>query len=170
MYRLMSAVAVLCLAGCSGPSSVAAPLHELGEQTALTAGDREALRALDQSYAKAWMKKGAKAQSEALLALFAPDAVIYPSGGGDPVAGRKALRDYWFGKDRRLPQIEYFRHHAEIIEGSPALGAVTGRSQIAFAFGGERYAREGHYIIHARPDAGGYWKITRLMWSNRAVD
>ena len=170
MYRSISALAVLSLVGCSGPSSVAAPVHELGEQTALTAGDREALRALDQSYAKAWLKKDAGAQSKALLALFADDAVIYPSGGGDPVVGVDALHHYWFGQGRPLPEIEYFRRHADIIEGSPALGAVTGGSEIAFTYDGKRYAREGHYIIHARPDADGYWKITRMMWSNRAAD
>ena len=33
---------------------------------------------------------------------------------------------------------------------------------------GRRIAQEGHYIIHARPDDAGYWRIERMMWSARA--
>ena len=170
MYRSMSALAVLCLAGCSGPSTVAPAVHELGEQTALTAGDREALRVLDQSYAKAWLKEGAAAQSEALLALFAPDAVIYPGDGSEPLSGAEDLRSFWFPGGAPPTQVETFRRHAEAIEGSPALAAITGRSEVVYLYDGKRTALVGHYIIHARPDEAGHWKIARMMWVERPAD
>ena len=49
-----------------------------------------------------------------------------------------------------------------------ALAAITGHSKIAFVSNGRRIAQEGHYIIHARPDDAGYWRIERMMWSARA--
>lgn len=170
MYRIVPSLAMMCLAACSGPSAVAPAARELGEKTALTAGDREALRALDQSYAKAWLKHGSQAQSEALLALFAPDAEIYPAGGVEPLSGTEDLRGFWFPDGVPPMRVEKFLRRAEAIEGSPALAAVTGSSEIAFTYDGRHTARVGHYIIHARPDEAGHWKIERMMWSDRPAD
>ncbi|WP_370297774.1 YybH family protein [Qipengyuania mesophila] len=170
MYRVMSAMAVLCLAGCSGPPVAEPAAQAIGEKTGLTAGDREALRALDHSYARAWLKHGTAAQSEALLALFAPDAVIYPGGGGESLSGMDQLRAFWFPEGSSPTEVEYFEREPVAIEGSPALAAVAGRSRIAFTYAGKRSAQEGYYIIHARPDEAGHWKIVRMMWSNRPID
>lgn len=170
MYRLMSAVAALSLAGCSDQPEPEPAAHAIGERTGLTAGDREALRALDQSYAKAWLKQGTEAQAEALLALFGPHAVIYPGGGGEPLSGTDELRAYWFPEGAPPTQVEYFERQPVTIEGSPALAAVAGRSEIAFSYAGERSAQEGYYIIHARPDDEGHWRIHRMMWSTRPTD
>ncbi|MFW2351365.1 YybH family protein [Qipengyuania sp.] len=142
----------------------------IGEKTGLTAGDREALRALDHSYAKAWLKHGTAAQSEALLALFAPDAVIYPGDGGEPLSGMGEMRAFWFPEGSPPTEVEFFEREPLAIEGSPALAAVSGRSKIAFTYAGKRSVQKGYYIILSRPDEAGHWKVVRMMWSNRPVD
>ena len=170
MSRLMPLAAALVLASCSPSASDAPAPVESSARTALTAGDREALRALDQNISKAWLRQGSQAQSEALLALFAPDAVIYPAGGREPLSGTSELRGFWFPEGHPPTEVEYFERRATAIEGSPALAAITGESAIAFTYDGTRTAQEGYYIIHARPDEAGHWKIERMMWSDRAVD
>ena len=170
MFRVLAAIAVLGLVGCSSPSTDPPARSEPSARASLTAGDREALRALDQSYGKAWREKGAKAQSEALLALFARDAVVYPGSGAPPISGTQALHDFWFPDGLPSTEVEYFERHADAIEGSPALAAISGRSEIAFTYDGTRSVQEGHYIIHARPDEAGYWKIERMMWNSRQVE
>ncbi|HCH96035.1 MAG TPA: hypothetical protein DFK13_14570, partial [Erythrobacter sp.] len=65
---------------------------------------------------------------------------------------------------------EFIEHDTLAIEGSIALAAITGHSRIAFFSRGTRVAQEGHYIIHARPDDQGYWKIERMMWNARAPE
>lgn len=170
MFRLMPPIAALVLASCS-PSATEAPAPvESSARAALTAGDREALRALDQNISKAWLKEGTQAQSQALLALFAPDAEIYPAGGREPLSGMTELRGFWFPEGYPPTEVEYFERRATAIEGSPALAAITGKSAIAFTYDGSRTAEEGYYIIHARPDEAGHWKIERMMWSNREGD
>ena len=168
--RLLSLAAPVVIAGCS-PQPTEAPVEpEPFERTGLTAGDREALRALDQSYAKAWLKEGTGAQADALLGLFAPDAVVYPGDGAPPISGIEALHGFWFPDGLPSTEVEYFERHTDAIEGSPALAAISGRSEIAFTYDGTRSVQEGHYIIHARPDEAGYWKIERMMWNSRQVE
>lgn len=169
MYRLAPGFAALCLAACSATPTDEPVARDPGEGAGLAAGDREALRALDQSYAKAWLKEGPAAQSEAVLALFATDAVVYPDDGAAAVSGVEGLRAFWFGPDVSPVSVQAFERRADAIEGSSALAAIVGSSEIAFARDGTRSVEAGHYIIHARPDASGHWKIERMMWSDRPV-
>ena len=168
--RFLSLALLLAFAGCSPEAGQLPTESGSAAAASLTAGDREALRVLDQGIAKAWLKEGTQAQSDALLALFTPDAVIYPGKGREPLSGLTELRGFWFPEGYPPTEVEYFERRATAIEGSPALAAITGESAIAFTYDGTRTAQKGHYIIHARPDEAGHWKIARMMWSNRAVD
>ena len=167
MYRLAPLVAAFSLAACSG-SAADAPVPTEVRIGGLTAGDREALHSLDRAYVKAWREDGTEAQAEALLKLFAPDAIVYPGRGRGPLSGVEELRAIWFPEGAPPTRIEYIDHRTIDVEGSVALAAITGYSEIAFVFDGTRTAQRGHYIIHARPDAAGHWKIERMMWSARA--
>lgn len=166
MRTIFPLVATIAIAACSKSEAPPQTVQEV-VAPALTAGDREALRSLDQNIAKAWLEQGSEAQSRALLSLFAPDAVVYPCTGGAPLSGTEALRAFWFPEGDPPTRVEYFERRATDIEGSRALGAITGRSERAFTHRGARTVREDHYIIHARPDADGYWKIERMMWSDQ---
>lgn len=169
MYRMVAFAAALGLAGCSSSPQDEAVVSETSEGAGLTAGDREALRALDQSFAKAWLEPGDAARSEAVLALFAPDAVVYPGDGAEPVSGLEELQRFWFAAGAPPVTVLSHEREASTIEGSSALAAITGRCTIGLMRDGVRELREGHYIIHARPDAAGHWKIERMMWSDRPV-
>ena len=95
MYRLAPLVAAFILAACSG-SAADAPVPTEVRIGGLTAGDREALHSLDRAYVKAWREDGTEAQAEALLKLFAPDAIVYPGRGRGPLSGVEELRAFWF--------------------------------------------------------------------------
>ena len=168
MQRFALVMAAALLGACSAQEAAvpldSEPLHG----GALTSGDRAALHALDTAYVKAWLDPDGATRSEALLSLFAPDVVIYPGRGRAPLNGIEELRAYWFAEDFSPTESEYIEHETLAVEGSVALAAITGHSKIAFVSNGRRIAQEGHYIIHARPDDAGYWRIERMMWSARA--
>ena len=90
------------------------------------------------------------------------------AGDREALSGVEELRAFWFPEGAPPTRIEYIDHRTIDVEGSVALAAITGYSEIAFVFDGTRTAQRGHYIIHARPDAAGHWKIERMMWSARA--
>ena len=96
--------------------------------------------------------------------------MVYPGDGAPPISGIEALHGFWFPDGLPSTEVEYFERHADAIEGSPALAAISGRSEIAFTYDGTRSVQEGQYIIHARPDEAGYWKIERMMWNSRQVE
>lgn len=163
---LMAMMLGACSPGdCAQPASI-----EPRPAASLTSGDRAALRALDMAYAKAWLVRDAAAREQALMALFAEEAVLYPGQGAPPIIGKQRLRAFWFAEEGRPAAVEFIEHDTLAIEGSIALAAITGHSQIAFVSRGRRIAQEGHYIIHARPDDQGYWKIARMMWSARVSE
>ena len=168
--RIILILAVtIAIAACSKAELPPQPVEEI-VAPGLTAGDRAALRSLDQDIAKAWLEEGREAQSRALLSLFAPDAVIYPGDGNAPLSGTEELRTFWFPEGEPPTDVEYFDRQAIDIEGSRALGAITGRSELAFTYDGARTLQANNYIIHARPDAAGHWKIERMMWTGRPVE
>ena len=125
MYRLAPLVAAFSLAACSG-SAADAPVPTEVRIGGLTAGDREALHSLDRAYVKAWREDGTEAQAEALLKLFAPDAIVYPGRGRGPLSGVEELRAFWFPEGAPPTRIEYIDHRTIDVEGSVALAAITG--------------------------------------------
>ena len=163
---LMAMMLGACSPGdCAQPESI-----EPRPAGSLTSGDRAALRALDKAYAKAWLVPDAAAREQALMALFAEDVVVYPGHGTSPIDGKQRLRAFWFAEEGQPAAVEFIEHDTLAIEGSIALAAITGHSRIAFLSRGTQVAQEGHYIIHARPDDQGYWKIERMMWNARAPE
>lgn len=128
--------------------------------------DVAALRALDQSYATAWMNGDA----DGVMALFTEDATLVPHHGDTPVEGHKAIRDNWFNPDYPPTVVpESVREPAEIfISGNR--GVVRGRARLVWEYEGTRTTiPESNYVMIAvRQDQG--WRIRLLTWNDDPRD
>jgi ketosteroid isomerase-like protein len=133
-------------------------------------GDAEgALVALDRSYVDAWKQKGTASQAAALLPLFPADAVILPGGGLEPRHGHAEIGEFWF-PDRAPPTVVRSFEHAVLgVEIEGGLGMLHGRAALEFEYDGTEVAQEGNYLLAARRQPDGEWKITRLIWNNRTL-
>lgn len=123
------------------------------------------IRALIDAYAAAWRRGDA----DAVLSLFAPDAVILPHDGVAPRVGHDAMRAFWFGPSRAPWGIDEFRFD---------LAGSTLRGDTAVAWGSRvlRYWQEHEgarttyrfsgtvLIVLARH--GNAWQITHFMWDD----
>lgn len=163
MARLLPALAAVCLFGCSGAPDAVPCADTPGSATGLTAGDRAALTGLDRMLAKAWLQPPGPDRTEAVLSLFAEDAEFYPASGNPPVVGRAALQAYWFDPEDQPILVESYRRRVDSVEGSAALAAIIGVSELSFRRGRRAITSRSHYIIHARRDAAHHWQITRML-------
>jgi ketosteroid isomerase-like protein len=125
--------------------------------------------ALDRAYVEGWKEKGTASQEAALLPLFAEDAVILPGGGLEPRRGHAEIRDFWFPGGTPPTDVRSFEHAVLGVDIEGGLGVLHGRAALEFEYDGTRVAQEGNYLLAARRQADGGWKITRLIWNNRTL-
>lgn len=132
-------------------------------------GAEEALRTLDQAYVDAWLLSGSERQKEALLSLFASDAVIMPGGGTAPKRGIDELSAFWFPEGAPPTNVRKFEHVVRGVDVEDALGVVYGRSSLEFEYDGAQVAQEGNFLLTARQEDDGKWKIAHMIWNNRTL-
>ena len=128
--------------------------------------DVTALRALDRSYATAWMNGDA----DGVMALFTEDATLVPHHGDAPVKGQKAIRDNWFNPDYPPTVVpESIRTPAEIFV-SGDVGVVRGRARLVWEYEGTRTTipQSNYVMIAVRQDQG--WRIRLLTWNDDPRD
>lgn len=150
--RVLGAIAFLALMAC-------APRHA---SIADEAGDRAALIALDQAYAENWARNDA----DAVMALFAEDAVIIPHDGDAPHVGAAAIRAFWFPEGAPPVSVTRFEHRVSDASVSSGRGVAWGRFSLAFEYEAQRYAYDGNFLLAGRKDRDGAWKITHLTWND----
>jgi len=140
---------------------LAAPIYG-GNAIADEASDREALRALDQSYALEWLEGDA----EGVLALFTDDATLVPHHGDAPIVGKEAIADFWFNPDYSPTVVpEWSREPAEILVMGD-VGVVRGRARLVWEYEGTRTTiPEGNYVMIAVRTGDG-WRIRMLTWND----
>lgn len=124
--------------------------------------DLDALRALDQAYAREWRE----GNPEKVLALFTDDATLVPHHGDTPIKGKEAIKSFWF--DPQYPPTvvpEWRREPAEILVLGD-VGVVRGRARLVWEYAGTRTTiPEGNYVMIAvRLDEG--WRIRMLTWND----
>ncbi len=132
----------------------------------LTAADREAIAQVKEAYRKAWLA----GDSEAVLRLFAADAVLMPHHGGPAVAGKKAIQEFWWPANSPKTVITKLEVPIDDISGDGRLALVRGRSEVAWTVEDQgkvtSYANAGTYLTALRKLPDGSWKITHHMWDD----
>jgi uncharacterized protein (TIGR02246 family) len=127
--------------------------------------DATAIRELHAEYRRAWLAN----DSEGVLRLFAPNAVLLPHHGLPAVVGAEAIRAFWFAPG---PTTTITRLDLELDEASVHgdTGVVCGRSPVGWTVqqpsGPERWENAGTFLTLLRRDADGRWRITHHMWDD----
>ncbi len=123
------------------------------------------LREVHEAYRRAWLAS----DTEGVMRLFAPDAVLMPHHGLAPVVGAKAIRSFWFAPG---PPTVITRLDLELDELSvqDATGLVRGRSHVEWTVEKgatvERWANAGTFLTVLRRGPDGAWLITHHMWDD----
>ena len=151
-FGLMAAL--ISTSGCAAPPA------------AIWESDIEAIRELNQAYPAAWVA----GDNEAVMAVFAEDAILIPHHGDDPVAGHEAIIEHFWPPDLQAFDVTEFVMEPAEITGEGSLAYVRGRFSIAMSFtqGGETadYANAGNYMWIVRRQDDGGWKVARFIWND----
>ncbi|RPH69151.1 MAG: SgcJ/EcaC family oxidoreductase [Myxococcaceae bacterium] len=127
--------------------------------------ETRALREVHEAYRRAWLAS----DTEGVMRLFAPDAVLMPHHGLAPVVGAEAIRAFWFAPG---PATVITRLDLELDELSvqDATGLVRGRSHVEWTVEKgstlERWANAGTFLTVLRRGPDGAWRITHHMWDD----
>jgi uncharacterized protein (TIGR02246 family) len=124
----------------------------------------EELSAVARAYAAAWTANDA----EAVMRLFAEDAVILPAHAGNPRVGHREMRQFWWptgGKPTRVLGMDLEPDEAS---ASDDFGTLRGRFVLAWKFEGETQERRssGRFLMTLAKGTDRTWKITRYMWDD----
>jgi uncharacterized protein (TIGR02246 family) len=131
----------------------------------LSDADVRAIRATLEAYRVAWLHN----DRDAVLATFAPDAVIMPHNGGTPSVGIEAIRRYWFSPGP-VTTITVFELSADEVYGSGEIAFVRGRSAVRWTVeapaGRQRWSNAGTFLTVMVKTRDGIWKMRVQMWDD----
>ncbi len=132
------------------------------KQNVFTANDEAAVRALCQQYNAFWL---AGDSASGILDLYAPDAVLIPHHGEDPIAGKENIRLFWFNPD--FPPTRVLKMENTIVEagGSGDMAFVRGVGYLEYEFQNQRYSNQGNFLQIFKRGPNG-WKIFRHIWND----
>jgi uncharacterized protein (TIGR02246 family) len=132
----------LLLAGCAGPAP------------GPTGSARQEIEAAVRRYVAA----SNQGDAEALVGLYADDAVLLPPDHG-PIQGRRAIGDFWRqGTDEGL-QVSSLR-----LEVNGDLGYLVGRYTVPPTE--DEPADSGKYVMCLKRQSDGSWKLTADIWNS----
>lgn len=127
--------------------------------------DAAAIRSVHDEYRRAWLSN----DSEGVLRLFTPEAVLLPHHGLPAVVGSEAIRAFWFapGPPTTITRLDLDLEEVSIHADA---GVVRGRSRVAWTVlqpsGPEQWENAGTFLTVLRRDADGRWRITHHMWDD----
>ncbi len=131
----------------------------------LHGSESEAVQNVIEAYRSAWVANNA----EAVMQLFAPDAVLLPHHGDKPVIGVAAIRNFWFPKDAPAVKIIEFESKTAEIGGNGEFAFARGEFDLKFSYieGGteQRRSNRGTWIMLFQKRRGK-WLITHRMWDD----
>ncbi|MEO1036554.1 MAG: nuclear transport factor 2 family protein [Pseudomonadota bacterium] len=124
--------------------------------------DVDALRRLDQDYARYWQAGNA----DAVIGLFTDNAVLVPHHGDDPIVGRGNIRAFWFDPTYAPTTILTWERRITEVVVDGDIGYVRGRATLTWDYEGTRTTiPDSNYVLIAvRTDAG--WRIRLLTWND----
>ncbi len=143
-----------------------AALVASGGQATLALGDAAAIRGLLEHYRTAWLANDA----DGVRASFTDDAVLMPHHGLEPVAGMKAINEFWFPATTAKTTITKFVQTIDETGGEGRMAFVRGHSEVAWTVVDkgktEEWRTHGGYVALLKKQANGKWLITHLMWED----
>ena len=161
----MKVCGALRLAFSIGAAVALAASLSAAEPGGIPAADQAKIRAVLESYRKAWLAGDA----EGVLRLFAKDAVLLPHHGVEPVVGIDAARAFWFPPGSPVVVTE-LTQTVDQIGGSCGLASVRGRSRVTWITGKGAEAKTsfnaGTNLTLFRREPDGSWRITHQMWDD----
>lgn len=128
--------------------------------------DRTSVENLAGGYTAAWLRGDAGR----ILDLFAEDAVLIPHHGVPAVEGKVAIRDFFWPPDGPPTRVTEFTLAPREISGNSQLAFVRGRFTLSFSSdspnGPKSFSNQGNFLLLARRDTDGKWRIARYMWND----
>jgi uncharacterized protein (TIGR02246 family) len=145
------AVALLCVAAPRATPAAPASAGAAANPAARTAS----------RWAAAWSAK----RLDAVVGLYATDAVFLPSNG-DPASGTEAIRELMQkGLAAATPSIRVRSTHAG---RSGALAYDTGEYEETVLSAAGSESVRGSYVLVCRRERGGQWRIVLHAWTETA--
>jgi uncharacterized protein (TIGR02246 family) len=114
---------------------------------------------ISEQWAKEWKAKNV----DALMALYAEDAVFMPATG-TRVTGRSAIREL-FAKALAVYTSD-IHVHSKVTEQSGHLAYDSGEYDEMSTSGGVQRAGKGNYLVILRRDNKNEWRIVQHMWTD----
>jgi len=132
-----------------------------GSMSSNPAGQRGAsgVAQISENWAKDWSAKNI----DALMALYAEDAVFLPANG-IRVTGRSAIRDL-FEKAQTVISSD-LRVHSKVTEQSGDLAYDSGEYEETANSGGVTRSGRGNYLVVFRRHGKNQWRIVEHMWTD----
>jgi uncharacterized protein (TIGR02246 family) len=130
--------------------------------------DPQAQAAVAQGYRR-WVAATQRKDVEAVVALYADDAIVLPPGG-EPVAGREHIRKFYetYYADPFQLLSEDFSSTSLVLCGDLAVNTAVYSGQIERGEKG-RIHFMGKNLVIWKQDKRGSWKIFRDMWSSSTL-
>lgn len=128
--------------------------------------DRASVQSLAGAYTAAWLR----GETGAILDLFTEDAVLIPHHGVPAVEGKAAIRNFFWPPESPPTRVTQFTLAPREISGHSQLALVRGRFSSSFSFdspeGPKSFSNEGNFLLLARRELDGTWRIARYMWND----
>lgn len=148
-----------------------------GENEETVRPDKEALLALDQAYSDTWRAGDA----DAVMNLFADDAVLIPHHGDPQISGKDTIRDFWFDPSYPSTVINSSMRTPIEVSVHGDIGIVRGHSSMNYTYNGRTFDRPhtSNVLIARRetvpqgatePQEFNGWKIILLAWTDHPDD
>jgi uncharacterized protein (TIGR02246 family) len=164
--RWSIAALLLWAAACNrGPRTESASLGGGSEAVpaGLSAADEAAVRAVDD----AWGKAATAGDGQAVAALYADDARLYPPM--ENMVKGAASRQYWVDFTTNFTSTAELT--TETVEGRGDLAYATGSYRMTMTPkkpGAKSMPDEGKYLEVLKKQADGSWKIVHDIWNQNA--
>ena len=150
---IISALAVVVLAATSEARLKGSHSSSGGPQSA------SEVAKISEQWAKEWKAKNL----DALMTLYAEDAVFMPASG-NRVTGRSAIREL-FQKALAVYTSDV-RVHSKVTEQSGQLAYDSGEYDETSTSGGVQRSGKGNYLVILRRDNKNQWRIVEHMWTD----
>jgi uncharacterized protein (TIGR02246 family) len=146
----------------------ASPLAAASSPPALSPQDLAAVRTLNLAYPAAWLQN----DPAAVKRLFAEDAVLLPADGHEPVRGMAAIEAFFWPPGSAPWRVLEYRMEPAEVSGHGDVAYAWGTLALSFADpqdAANTASSTGTYMMVARRQPDGTWKLARYMWDTRAV-